>query len=128
MPTVKEVMTSGVLTLAPDAKIEDVAEGLKIKGYGGAPVEDKDGHVLGVISKSDLADPDRMSIHAAGKTAEDLMTPALFAIRDSEPVLEAAKRMVETGSHRLLVVGADDRVVGIITPMDVMRAMVEGRV
>ncbi|MEZ4228150.1 MAG: CBS domain-containing protein [Polyangiaceae bacterium] len=39
-------------------------------------------------------------------------------------VLDAAKRMVETGTHRLVVVDADGHLVGIVTPMDVLRRCV----
>ena len=39
-------------------------------------------------------------------------------------MLDAAKRMVETGTHRLVVVDADGHLVGIVTPMDVLRCYV----
>ncbi len=129
MRTVQEIMTRNVVTLAPDVNVADAASGLTVKGISGAPVKDGAGHVLGFVSKSDLIDPARMK---SGKTpsaaikVEDVMTPALFAVRTTDGVKETARRMVETGSHRMLVVGPEGKLAGIVTTMDVLKALVHG--
>ncbi len=122
-------MTRNVMTLAPDADVADAAWGLTVKGIGGAPVRDAAGHVLGLVSKSDLIDPARMKPgekSGAPTKVEDVMTPAVFAVRSSDSVRETARRMVETGSHRMLVVGSEGKLVGIVTTMDVLKALVHG--
>ncbi|MCA9633433.1 MAG: CBS domain-containing protein [Myxococcales bacterium] len=124
---VSDIMTRNVLTVSPDATVKDVAWGLRIRGVTGAPVKDGDGHLLGIVSRSDLNDPSRVGDdvpQSNGTTASQAMTPALFAVRDTDTVLDAAKRMVETGTHRLVVVDADGHLVGIVTPMDVLRCYV----
>lgn len=128
MCTVEEIMTRNVMTLAPDADVADAAWGLTVKGFGGAPVKDAAGHVLGLVSKSDLIDPARMKpdTRAAPKKVEDVMTPAVFAVRTTDSVRETARRMVETGSHRMLVVDPDGKLAGIVTTMDVLKALVHG--
>lgn len=128
MRTVKEIMTRNVLTVAPDAYVEDAAWGLTVRGIGGAPVKDAQGHVLGVVSKADLVDPARHALANGHVTVEQVMTPALFAAKTSDTVLEAARRMVDTGTHRLVVVDDEGHMAGIITTMDVLKAFVHGEI
>ena len=122
--TVEQIMTRKVLTLAPDADVNDAAWGLTMRGISGAPVKDAQGHVLGIVSKSDLADPGRMRSPLAPETVSDAMTPLLFAVRASDNLMDAVRRMVETGAHRLVVVDDEGKLAGIVTPMDVMRELV----
>ncbi|MGE3668681.1 MAG: HPP family protein [Polyangiaceae bacterium] len=124
---VSDIMTRNVLTVSPDASVQDIAWGLRIRGVSGAPVKDGEGHVLGIVSRTDLNNPDRVGESAAESgqtTAGEAMTPALFAVRDTDTVLDAAKRMVETGTHRLVVVDDAGKLVGIVTTMDVLRCYV----
>jgi CBS-domain-containing membrane protein len=62
------------------------------------------------------------------QTVDETMTPFLFAAVASDPVHFAVRRMVETGSHRLVVIDDDGQLVGIVTPMDVIRALHDGRI
>lgn len=127
MTQVRDIMTRKVLTLAPKARLSDAAWGLKLTGFNGAPVKDAHGQLIGVLSKSDLADLERT--HGALESAhvEDAMTPVLFATLETDSVQFAAARMVQTGSHRLVVIDDGGHLVGILTPMDVMKALIEGR-
>jgi CBS-domain-containing membrane protein len=52
------------------------------------------------------------------------MTPLVFAIRASDSMMEAVRRMVETGAHRLIVVNDDGKLAGIVTPTDVLKELV----
>jgi CBS-domain-containing membrane protein len=126
MLKVADIMTKNVMTVAPDTKLDDLAWGLTQKGVSGAPVRDAAGHLLGLVTKSDLANPAR-PIELSGATAEDVMSPVVFAVKSDEPVLDAAKRMVETGCHRLVVIDDHGHLAGIISTMDVVRALVSGR-
>jgi len=121
--TVEQIMTKQVLTLAPDADVAEAAWGLTIGGIGGAPVRDAQGHVLGIVSKSDLADPGRIK-PGQHESVTDAMTPLVLAIRASDSMMEAVRRMVETGAHRLIVVDDDGKLAGIVTPMDVLKELV----
>ena len=126
MLKVEDIMTRHVMTVPPDVKVDELMWGLTMKGVSGAPVRDAAGHILGLVTKSDLADPTRPSrLHDA--TAEDVMTPIVFAINAQDSVIEAAKRMVDTGSHRLVVIDDQGRLAGIVSTMDVMKALVGGK-
>lgn len=128
MATVAEIMTRKVLTVAAEADADDAAWGLTLKGFSGAPVKDEQGNLVGVISKSDLVDPEKRGHETEHVTARDVMTPVLFATRATDSVRFAAERMVKTGAHRLVVVDDRGQLIGIVTPMDVLKGLVEGRI
>lgn len=50
------------------------------------------------------------------------MTRGLLSLRPDADVSEAARRMVIGGVHRLLVM-EDDRLVGLVTASDIVRAV-----
>jgi CBS domain-containing protein len=58
-------------------------------------------------------------------TAGDLMTRKLCSLPSTTPLDQAARQMVRTGVHRLLVMD-DGRLVGIATSMDFLRAVAQG--
>lgn len=53
--TLRDIMTTDVVTIGPDATLRQVAEVLAMEGISGVPVV-SDGRVLGVISASDIVD------------------------------------------------------------------------
>ncbi|HET9441476.1 MAG TPA: CBS domain-containing protein, partial [Longimicrobiales bacterium] len=59
-------------------------------------------------------------------TAGDLMTRKLCSLPSATPLDRAAKEMVRTGVHRLLVMD-NNQLVGIATSMDFLRAVAEGQ-
>jgi predicted transcriptional regulator len=125
--TVSDIMTRNVLTLSAEADLKDAAWGLTLKGFSGAPVKDDSGQVIGILSKSDLIDPEKVDSNPNGHgTVRDNMTPLLLTAQARDPLRSAVRRMVDKGIHRLVVVDERGDVVGIVTPMDVLRALLEG--
>ncbi|MFW5920767.1 MAG: HPP family protein [Polyangiales bacterium] len=129
--TVAEIMTRGVLTIAPGARIAELRKGLHEVGIDGAPVMDPSGHVLGVVSKTDLLDLERIARRThkteSDLTVEDVMTPVVVAVRMSDSAMYAVERMIDLGVHRVVVVDERDHPAGIVTAMDVLRALHHGR-
>ncbi len=120
MKTVADIMTKEVLTLRAEAPVEQAALELILRGVHGAPVEDESGNIVGVLSTTALLATD------SGKDVSDAMAPVLFAVMDTDHALYAAKRMVETGSHRVLVLNSAGELVGVVSPTDVMKALLRG--
>ena len=56
---------------------------------------------------------------------DEVMTRTVLSVPSSADVRDAARRMVETGVHRLLVLD-DGRLLGIVTSSDIVRAVAEG--
>jgi CBS-domain-containing membrane protein len=128
MCTVSDIMTRNVLTVAAEADVDDAAWGFTLKGFSGAPVKDAHGNLIGVLSKSDLVDPEKRAGSGRPHTAREAMTPLLFATLTTDSVRFAVRRMVETGAHRLVVLDEGGDLVGIVTPMDVLRGLLAGKV
>ena len=140
---VRELMTEQVLTIGPEAPLKDVARVLVDNGISGLPVCDIEGHVLGVVSEGDILykehDPRESHVgsplgwiidgspryaeyvKAAALTAGKAMTSPAVTIAPWESVSEAARLMCERRVNRLPVV-KDDRLVGIVTRADLVRA------
>jgi len=51
---IREIMTQDVMTTTPDTPIEDVARLMIDNKVGGLPVVDEEGHVIGVITETDV--------------------------------------------------------------------------
>ena len=51
------------------------------------------------------------------------MTSFVVSIPGEMPVREAMRLMVTEGIHRLFVHGEDKRIAGIVTSMDILRAL-----
>jgi CBS-domain-containing membrane protein len=77
---VRDVMTTDVLTVHPDASFKQVVRLLAEYGVDGAPVVDEDGTVLGVVSGSDLTCHDEQAPHwppcSGGRPASASASPA----------------------------------------------------
>ncbi len=95
---VRDLMTEEVLTIGPEAPLKDVAAILVYHGISGLPVCDVEGNVLGVTA------------------------PAI-TIAPYRSVPDAARVMCERRVNRLPVV-KDERLVGIVTRADLVRAFV----
>jgi CBS domain-containing protein len=122
---VRDIMTTDVTMLPASASVETAARVMVENRISGAPVFDQD-RVLGVITKSDLADPRNWTKEGSSLTVRSVMTPLVYAVRPGDPVMTAVRLMVLENIHRALVVSEEGKVVGIVTPMDVMRAMARG--
>jgi len=119
---VADVMTHGVSTIPSGTPLPEAALQLANARITGAPVVSSTGRPLGMVSRADLLDPRHM---IAGATVDDAMTRVLFGVRRSDPAMAAAKLMVAQKIHRVVVVDDDGALVGILTAMDMMRALVE---
>ena len=108
-------MTPQVEVVSPDASLHDVALKMRDIDAGAIPVCDGD-RILGVVTDRDIvvrvlaasADPN-------GLTAADVMTsPAVTCFEDDE-IEDAARLMEERQIRRLLVLGRDHRLAGIVS-------------
>lgn len=139
---VSAVMTCKALCVRKDHSIEALAALLVTHRISGVPVVDAEGRPIGVVSKTDLVrerheNGDTAALEVAHGTSSiedgfhelpvsrgtvaDVMTPVAISLHEHSSVSCAAALMAMEGLHRVVVVGDDDRVTGIVTALDIMR-------
>ena len=126
MLLVRDIMKRQVYAVEASASAEEAAWGLTRRHIGGAPTLDDKGNVVGMISKSDLVDPEPAQWIKGEATVGDLMSPDVRTIYAEDPAMAAVAEMAKSGVHRLVVLGADSKMVGIVTAMDIVLAMARG--
>lgn len=122
---VRDIMSTDIQTLQASASVAEAVRELSARGISGAPVLDS-GRIVGVVSTSDLVSPRSWPADDGQPTVDAVMTRVLFAVRPGDPVMTAVRLMVAEKIHRAIVVSEEGALVGMVTPMDVMRALAEG--
>jgi CBS-domain-containing membrane protein len=134
--TVKDIMTTRVISVRKDASFKDMAAMLRSSRISAFPVIDDAGRVIGVVSAGDLLVKEavlaggtsllaalrhiREDDKAAGVTAADLMTAPAVTIGPDASVADAARLMYDRRVKRLPVVTAAGRLMGIVSRVDVL--------
>jgi len=126
MLLIKDIMTSSVYTVEAGASTEEAAWGLTRRHIGGAPARDAQGNLVGVVSSSDLVNPEPAQWIKGEATVGDLMNPDVISLYADDPAMAAVSEMAKRRIHRIVVLDADSRLAGIVTPMDVVSALARG--
>lgn len=118
---VRELMTTGVKSLQPDATLAEVMEALSAYRFGAMLITDKDDRSAGVISKTDLALTYKHGIPPAAAAHEVMSTPVHTC--DADELLEdAIKKMILNDIHRLFVhEGNANVLIGVMSLTDAAR-------
>ena len=115
---VRDVMTRGVETAAPDATIADVARRMRDLDVGSLPVTDGS-RLLGIVTDRDLSVRATASAKDPNNTrVREVMSPEIAWIFDDEPADAAARVMRERQIRRLPVLDRSDRLVGVVALAD----------
>ncbi len=152
--TAGDLMNPEVLTVPEDMTVRQLARFLVDNEITGAPVEDEEGRLIGVVSLVDIAavasddgnvrtdrsSPDFFVRGWEDKIApeeirdfrvdnEDLlvgeiMTPTVYSVGEDATVAEVASMMLRGHLHRLLVT-RDERPVGIVSTSDLLGLLVD---
>jgi CBS-domain-containing membrane protein len=113
---VKDIMTTNVVAVRPDASHREMAGMLRAHRISGLPVVDAEGIVVGVVSETDLL----TRRAAAGRTAGDLMTRPAVTTDPDKLVSTVARLMSRRKLRRVPVVDRRGRLVGIVCRSDVL--------
>lgn len=135
MPTrVREIMTKNVVSISLDETLDLVNEIMENGHIRHMPVT-QGGRVIGVVSQRDLLRARLSSV--LGYSEEDskeflevidvakVMSPEVKIADPNEPVVHAAKRMLEASIGCLPVVDEEGDLVGLVTETDIMRHYVK---
>lgn len=153
--TAKDIMNPNVISVPLEMTVRQLTNFFTEKMISGAPVTDEGGKLLGVVSLSDIVrnderrsaivkDTEERSYYLHGweddldvdevqelhleigddLTVKEIMTPLIFKVTETERISEMADIMISGRIHRLFVT-RDDKVVGIITSLDMLKAIRE---
>jgi len=152
--TAADLMNPEVLSVPENMTVRELARYLTDNEITGAPVEDVNGKLIGVVSVVDIASvasdtgnvrTDRSSPDFYVRGWEDkltpeemrdfrvdnedlqvgeIMTPTIFSVGEDATVAEVASVMLRGHLHRLLVC-REDRPVGIVSSSDLLGLLVE---
>jgi CBS domain-containing protein len=152
--TAQDIMSSNPLSIDENATVMEAVAMLLDKGISAAPVINDAGHPIGMLSRTDLLRHQRESteylrpedkvfhkpeldiatgehlgkgfqVIAGDKTRiRDIMTPTVFTVTPEMPIELAIKEMLAHKVHHLCVVDRFGVLVGIISPLDILRDLV----
>jgi CBS domain-containing protein len=140
--TASDILTPDVVCLNESLDVHQCEKILIDRGISGAPVVDDQGRLQGVLSKTDLISHHYTSgeestveapfkvdqtngthvVEFSAPNARDVMTPVPFTAPEGATLNELAAIMTRQEMHRV-VITRKDRIVGIVTSMDILRAI-----
>lgn len=150
----KDIMQRQVIKVTGGTTVTELIKLFQQRRITGAPVVDDLGNLIGVVSKTDLvrteaarasedeahaffkmlleesespAGPDEVEPPGdfGEKIVDEIMTPWVITAEIDAPVRELARRMLKEKIHRILIVDARSQLKGIVTTMDLARAIAE---
>ncbi|EXG82448.1 CBS domain-containing protein [Cryptosporangium arvum] len=120
----RDLMTAPAVTIDPDASIVEAAAKLEDTGVGRLPVVDRDGSLVGVVSRGDLVKVfTRPDEHILGEITEDvvadllLIPPELLTITVTDGVV-TLRGHLEKRSQATQLVALSRRVDGVARVVD----------
>jgi CBS domain-containing protein len=118
MATLREIMTEGVLTVAPEDTLGEVASKMIERGVGSVVVGDF-GRIIGVLTERDIMRAVAARTHSSDARVREWMTADPITASGDMDVEEAARTMMEHGFRHLPVVDGE-RAIGIVSIRDVV--------
>ncbi|MGI9294540.1 MAG: CBS domain-containing protein [Pseudomonadales bacterium] len=121
---VKDYMARHLVTLKPDDEVLRAIHTLIEHKIAGAPVVDKDGKLVGILTEKDCmkAAVDASYHSQYGGLVVDFMSTEVEVMDVEDSIIEAAKRFLNK-SYRRYPVMDNNRLVGQISSADVIRAL-----
>lgn len=146
--TVADAMSHDPIVVRQETPLKEAIQILAERHISGLPVVDDAGKLVGIISETDLmwqetgvtppayimfldsviflknpATYERDLHKALGQTVGEVMSRNPLTISPDKPLNAAAQLMHERKIHRLPVIDSSEKVIGIITRGDIIRAM-----
>jgi sulfide:quinone oxidoreductase len=138
---VEDVMTRNVISVLKYDSIMQAAHILSQKNISGLPVVDKENNVIGIITQADILSVvgmrkehtfkdllkhmlgERLPERKIGDIVADIMASPAVTLTPRSNIAEAAQIMDEKKIRRLPVVDDGNKLVGIISRADILKAV-----
>jgi CBS domain-containing protein len=117
----RDIMTSKVCTIPPEASAKEVAQLLSEKRISGVPVVDSNDKLIGIVTEADIIS----KVNREGLSVADIMSHEVITVEEEAPVGEIATLLTERKIKRVPVV-RNGKVVGIVSRADIVNAVAQG--
>ena len=114
----RDIMTRDVITVPPSMTIKQLANALIKNQVSGAPVADKKGKIVGIVSEADI-------VAKKGKDVKSIMSKKVVSIDEETPVEQIAHLMMTQHVKRVPVMRGD-QLLGIVSRADIVSAIARG--
>ncbi len=124
---VGDVMSFNPVMIGPDAPVAEAERLIKTYRVSGLPVVE-DGLAIGVVSQTDLTvahSSELVSANWERMRVRHLMTVPPVCVHIGTSAEYAARLMLTRHIHRLVVVDDDDRAIGVVSSLDLLRMLVD---
>lgn len=135
----RELMTTDVITIGPEASLKGAARRMIEAGVSGLAVTDESGSLVGVITEADFVKNEAgrraakrarllswftrdTEIPDTERNVGDVMTPDVITLGPDADHAEAARVMKKAGIKRIPVVGEGGELIGLVSRSDILRA------
>jgi len=112
-------MTRNVITFREETSLDEIAATLLEKRITGAPVVSAEGHVVGIISETDV-------FSKKGKVARDIMSQRVISVTEETGIDEAARLLIGERIRRVPVIRGG-KMVGLLSRSDVLEFFAKTR-
>ena len=128
---VGDVMTTDPITVGVDARVQVAEQLLAAYRISGLPVVDGAGHLVGVLSRTDLFLEGESVLsqlvrgRASGLRVGEIMSRPPLTVGLSGTLAEAARIMRDERVHRLVVVNEQDEPIGVLSATDYVKLIAD---
>ena len=119
----KDIMTSNVCTIRPEANAQEAAQLLSQKRISGLPVVNPDGKIIGIVTEADIIS----KVNREGLLVADIMSHEVITVDEETSVSEIASLLTQRRIKRVPVV-QKGKLVGIVSRADIVNAVAQGHV
>jgi CBS domain-containing protein len=117
--TAREIMTTNVVTVLPQASVKTVAHLMQINRISGMPVVDHDRQVVGVVTEYDLLRMITSEPDVADGTVSEIMRTEVLTVSEETRVSDIAEILLSKRIRRVLVT-RDGQLTGLVSRRDVV--------
>jgi CBS domain-containing protein len=119
---VRDIYHKGLILCRPDTLLQEVVRVMADTEIHAVMVTEREGDsAVGVVSHTDAIAHYGEDLTAI--QARDVMTANVISISEDATVEEAARKLLESHIHRLLVVDEEGKPLGILSTTDIIREM-----
>lgn len=145
---VGDIMTRDLVTMGAAGTIHEALELMGENRVSALPIVDRRGACVGILSTSDLVDItrevdqdvydldyvdptsgrfllDRLAHSLGNEPIESFMSETLTTVTPETSIATAAKKILKARVHHLPVLDQQDRLVGIVSSIDILAAFAE---